>query len=217
MIIINFKNYVSGKRALELAKAIERYLPEAIVAVSAVDIGYISYYTKLKVYAQHVDCVSSPQRSTGFVTVVGVKSYGAIGSLLNHSEHQLDESVLWNTLNDLKEYKLKSVVCAHNLKIAERIIKLKPYAIAFEDLDLIATNKSITSYRTEDLEKFVKMLKAKKILPFCGAGIHSAEDAAKAFELGCKGVLISSAIANVPLKKAEKLLSEISAIRYRKV
>jgi len=211
MIIINFKNYVNGKRALKLAKLIEKYLPSAIVAVSATDITRISNYTKLKVCAQHTDCVYYKYKSTGFLTAETVKSAGAVGSLLNHSEHQLNYKILCRTLNDLQEHKLKSVVCTQSLRNIENFIKLKPSAIAFEDLDLIETNKSITQYRTKDVKKFADSLKGKRIIPLCGAGIHSAQDVVMARKLGCKGVLISSAIVNVPLRRAEKLLIEIKA------
>ena len=49
------------------------------------------------------------------------------------------------------------------------------------------------------------------IIPLCGAGVHSAKDVVAARKLGCKGVLIASAIAAVPLKQAEKTLREIAA------
>ena len=85
--------------------------------------------------------------------------------------------------------------------------------MAFEDIELIATNKSITAHRKDDITKFVKLLEKSKIIPICGAGVHSAEDVQKAYNLGCKGVLIASAIANVPLKKAEELLKDLSKIK----
>ncbi|MBI2452120.1 triose-phosphate isomerase [Candidatus Pacearchaeota archaeon] len=210
MIIINFKNYVHGEKALRLAKKIEKYLPRAIVAVSAVDIGYLKYHTKLTIYAQHVDSTRSPTRSTGFITPEAINACGAKGSLLNHSEHQLILDVIRQALSDLNELNLKAVVCAPTLKVAKELIKLKPYAIAFENLNLIATNKSITQYRANDVKKFAEILSKTKILHVCGAGIHSKEDAIEAKKLGCKGVLIASAIANS--KNPEKLLKELSKI-----
>lgn len=212
MIVINFKNYKTGKEALELARTIEKYLPKAIVAVPAVDIEKIAQKTKLTVFAQHVDNTASPKRSTGFVTPNIIKKAGAKGSLLNHSEHQLSESLIKKTISELDEAKLKTILCVPTLKIAEKLKKLNPWAMAFEDIELIATNKSITQYRTNEIKRFVETLKDTMIIPLCGAGIHSAEDVAAAKKLGCKGVLIASAIAAVPLKKAEKLLKEISQI-----
>ncbi len=54
------------------------------------------------------------------------------------------------------------------------------------------------------MERFVKMLKGSKIIPLCGAGIGNLEDVLEAKRLGCKGILISSAIAKD--KKPERFL-----------
>ena len=95
------------------------------------------------------------------------------------------------------------------------IKKLAPYAIAFEDPKLVGSGKSITQYRSSDVKKFAELFKNSKIIPLCGAGINSADDAKEAYALGCKGVLIASAIANV--NKPEKLLKEIAEIeRWKK-
>lgn len=213
MIIINFKNYVFGDRALALARLIEKRLPEAVVAVSPVDVGYISKHTKLNVLAQHVDFCKSEMRSTGFVTARAIKSYEAFGSLVNHSEHQLKKEEVNKVLSVLKENKLNSILCAPSLKEAKKLKTAQPYALAFEDAELIATKKSITSYRKKEIVKFVKLLSRTNIIPICGAGINSVEDVEAAQALGCRGVLISSAVANVSLKKAEKLLKQISDLK----
>lgn len=211
MIIINFKNYKFGKKSLRLARKIEKYLPRAVVAVPSIDIGLIAGKTKLKVYAQHVDCAQTGNRSTGLLTAKAIKVHGAIGTLLNHSEHPLSFGELQAILGDLEEEKLKSVVCVPTLKFVREVIKLKPSAIAFEDVELIATNKSITNYKTDEIREFAKMLEGTKIIPLCGAGISSVEDVREALRLGCRGVLIASAIANV--NKPERLLKEISKVR----
>ncbi len=196
MIVINFKNYKTGKSALNLAKQIEKYLPKAIVAVPTIDVYLIKANTKLKVFAQHINSPASPTKSTGFVTAEIIKAHGVIGSLLNHSEHQMSLGGIQAALGDLEEEGLKSIVCVPTLKVAEEVIKLKPYAIAFEDLELIATGKSITKYNPKALKNFIKIMKKTNIIPLCGAGISSYEDVKEANNLGCKGVLIASAIAN---------------------
>ena len=211
MIIINFKNYVSGKRALKLAKLIEKYLPRAIVAVNDFDVGLISEKTRLKVFVQHMDYFKT-ERATGFIIPEIVKKSGAVGSLLNHSEHRLRDETIEKTVKRAREAGLRIIVCAESVKRAKRFLKFGADAIAFEDLDLVASGKSITEFREKEIKDFVKLFKGKKVSPLCGAGIHSAEDVVRAREFGCKGVLISSAIANVPLKKAEKLLREIREI-----
>ncbi len=210
IIIINFKNYVHGKKALDLGKKIKEYLPQAIVAVSSADARGISYYTKLQVFAQHIDFAEG-KKSTGFVTAETLKETGAGGSLLNHSEHRLNEEIIKKTIKKAKEKNLKIILCVKNLSEARKYKNFNPWAIAFEDPKLISTGKSITKYKGEDLKKFVSMLKGIKIIPLCGAGINSKEDVTEAGKLGCKGVLISSAIANS--KNPDKILGEISKIK----
>jgi|TARA_Y100000310_G_scaffold91480_2_gene88851 triosephosphate isomerase len=207
MIIINFKNYKSGKDVLSLAKKIHN--KKILVCIPSVNIKEVIDKTKLKVYAQHVDYQNS-KRSTGFVTPKSIKKAGVLGTLLNHSEHKLKLEEIKRTVNECKKLNLKVIVCASNLKEVNQIKKLKPFAIAFEDPKLIATGKSITKYNSKVINTFIKIIEKTKIIPICGAGISSREDYLKALELGCKGVLISSAIANS--KTPEKFLKEISKI-----
>ncbi len=204
LIVINFKNYRKGKKVLKLAKKIEKYLPKAIVCIPSVNIKEISEKTKLKVFAQHVE--KNSDRETGFLTVDAAKKSGANGSLLNHSEHKIGIK----KIREIGREKIKLIVCASNLNEVGEIKKIKPYAIAFEDPKLISTRKSITKYNPEAIRKFIKILKGTSIIPLCGAGINSKSDILEAKKLGCKGVLISSAIANS--KNPDKILGEISEI-----
>ncbi|MBU0466260.1 MAG: triose-phosphate isomerase [Nanoarchaeota archaeon] len=211
MLLINFKNYITGKKALKLARKIQKYLPKAIVCLSDLEIETISQQTDLKVYAQHVDYFKT-DRATGFSTPENIKQAGAVGSLLNHAEHRLMPETIEKTVKRAKQAGLKIVLCTDSVKQARNFIKLYPDAIAFEDKKLIATKKSITQYKPNQIKKFVSLLKKTKILPLCGAGIHSAEDVASAYKLGCKGVLIASAIANN--KKPMGLLKELAKIKF---
>lgn len=210
MIIINFKNYKSGKEALKLAKLVEKYLPSAIVAVSDYDVFLISKKTKLTVYAQHVDYFRKG-RATGFAIAEIVKEAGAEGSLLNHSEHRLTEDTIKRTMKRAHEVGLKIILCAESVAQAKRLKELKPWAMALEEPSLVASGRSITQHRHRELEEFVSLLKGSKVKSLCGAGIHSKYDVIAATQVGCKGVLISSAIAKV--WNAEKLLREISKIK----
>ena len=56
-------------------------------------------------------------------------------------------------------------------------------------------------------------MKDRGIIPLCGAGISNSEDVKIAMDLGVNGVLVASAIAKAPLKKAKKLLMEISTVK----
>lgn len=199
MIVINFKTYQQGKKALELAKTIEEIDNKAIVCIQATDIKEISERTKLRVYSQHVDSLESG-RNTGHIIPEAIKASGAIGTLLNHSEHKISFNELKKAIELCRKNKLKVIVCSPKLSEIKKIIKLKPEAIAFEDEKLISTGKSITEYNPQAIIKFVKLMKNTNIIPLCGAGISTREDIKTAFDLGCKGVLIASAIAKTPEK-----------------
>jgi triosephosphate isomerase len=206
MIIVNFKNYKTGVKVLSLAKKIHGKI---IVAVPRLNIKEILEKTKLKVYAQHVD-YQNYEKTTGFTTPKGLKESGVEGSLLNHSEHKIKLQEIKKTIKESKKVNLKLIVCVSNLKEANQIKKLKPFAIAFEDPKLVSTKKSITKYKANDLKKFVSLLKNTKIIALCGAGINSKEDYTEALKLGCKGVLISSAVANS--KKPETFLKKLTNV-----
>lgn len=211
MIVINFKNYKIGKESVKMAKAIEKYLPRAIVCPPVIDADEIAEKTGLMVYAQHVDNISG-DRGTGWVLPSVLKKVGVKGTLLNHSEHRIPEREIKEIIEKCNNAGLKVILCAENIAEAERFKELKPEAIAFEDKDLIGSGKSITSYRSEELKKFVRVMKGSGIKALCGAGISSAKDVRVAFELGCEGILIASAIVKGELKKAESLLKEIARI-----
>jgi len=210
MIVINFKNYVHGKKAIRLAKLIEKYIPNAIVCPSAYELDEIANLKKLNVYAQHIDYISG-KRATGWIVPKVVKKIGAKGTLLNHSEHRLPFRILKESVKEAKKAGLKVIVCIPSLSYVRAVKKLKPYAIAFEDAKLIGSGKSITSYRSREVKKFAKKLKGSGIKALCGAGINSIEDIKSARNLDCNGVLIASAIAK-DLKKGEKLLKELRKI-----
>ena len=209
MIIINTKNYKTGKALLKLAKLIERYLPKAIIAVPATDISTIKQHTRLKIIAQHVDNKDSG-RTTGYVLAESIKAHGAIGTLLNHSEHHLHGEILKETISRCHKLKLQTFVCVHDVAAANMVRAWKPTAIAYEDPSLIGTGKPITFYQSNSLREFVSSLKNTTITSVCGAGISSAEDVKAARAIGCKGVLIASAIANTT--NPEKLLKELKKI-----
>lgn len=207
MIIINTKNYKQGEALLKLATMIEHYNLHTLIAVPASELYHIAAKTALNVYAQHVDYARS-EKSSGHMTATDVRAAGASGTLLNHSEHPLSFDVLKKTVAQCKQAHLVTVVCAASLSEAQKIAQLKPSVIAFEDPKLVGTGKSITKTRAHDIEKFVAHLKGKPIVPLCGAGISSVADVKAAYALGCKGVVISSAIANT--KRPDFFLEELA-------
>jgi triosephosphate isomerase len=178
MLVINLKNYKTGKDVLDLVRKIEIYYGKAIVAVPFTELKEVvsnKSSPNLQIYAQHVDW-QEPGRSTGFITPESAMSAGAIGTLLNHSEHKITLSAIRKTIKRCNEVGLKVIICTSSLKDVSQIKKLNPYAIAYEDKKLIATGKSITTYKTNDVKKFVELLKDSEIIPLCGAGITTGDD-----------------------------------------
>ncbi len=212
MIVINFKNYKRGKAASELARTIYLYCNQAIVAVSVMDVKDVAQNNNLQVYAQHAD-YQDTAKSTGFVVPESLEESGAKGTLLNHSEHPLAFQAIKKTIKRCNERNLKVILCAKNLTQVKRFKTLNPYSIAFEDPKLIATGKSITQAKSATLGKFVKLLEDTTIIPLCGAGISGAQDIAEAYAIGCKGVLMSSAI--VDTHNPEKILKDISPYSHK--
>jgi len=208
LIVINFKNYKIGKEVLDLSRMIEIYSNNSIIALPSINIAEIRKETSLQVWAQHVD-YQERGRGTGYLIPEELIGIGAGGSLLNHCEHKLNLLDIKKTVKRCNEAGLKLIICASTIAEAARIKKLKPFAIAFEDNKLIATGKSITSYKVDELKKFVALMEDSGIKALCGAGISSGEDVKHALALGCNGVLVSSAVANS--QNPEKFLKEASS------
>lgn len=203
-ILINFKTYKQGKSSVKLAKEIQRVSKEIIVAVQDSDIYEIKKSTKLKVFSQHVDPFP-PGKHTGFIIPEAVKKDGAIGTLLNHSEHKIDFKTLKETISRCKTLNLKTAVFAASLSEAIKIKLLKPDYLIIEPPELVGTKTSVSSAKPE----LIKNIKKKLNYPFLvGAGIHTKEDIKIAIKLGAKGIAISSAItkAKNPGKKLRELL-----------
>tara|TARA_Y100000310_G_scaffold327843_1_gene394815 strand:- start:5078 stop:5689 length:612 start_codon:yes stop_codon:yes gene_type:complete len=193
MIIINFKTYKQGSEVLALAKKIAKVNKKAILCVQPTSISIVSRSIKNPIYAQHVD-FQKPGRNTGFIIPETVKAVGAKGTLLNHSEHPLSFKTIKETIQHCNKIKLKTIVFSPSIAHTKKIMKLKPYAIAYEDPKLVASGNSITKYKIKNVEAFAKLLKTSKIISICGAGISSKEDIKEAKKLGCQGVALSSAI-----------------------
>src|SRR3989344_9315630 len=113
IIAINFKNYKKGEGVLNLARKINNILGKAIVAVPTSEIKEISKKTNLEVYAQHID-FQSGNKNTGFILPESIKSDGAKGTLINHSEHKLSINEIKKTIERCKKLKLKTIVFAKN-------------------------------------------------------------------------------------------------------
>ncbi len=183
LLVVNFKTYVevTGKHAIELAKLAEEVSRETgvtiIVAPQFTDIEPVSKTVDIPVFSQHVDSVK-PGAHTGHVLAEAVKSAGAEGTLLNHSERRIDTSEIADTLKLCSEADLISLVCADTTQASVNIARMLPDMIAIEPPELIGTGISVSTARPEP------------------------EDVSKALELGSQGVLVASAVVKSKDPKA---------------
>jgi triosephosphate isomerase len=206
LVIVNFKAYEQavGKRAVKLAKICERVAKATkksiAVAVQAADLCCVACAVSIPVLAQHVDTVSLGAH-TGAVLPEAVKQAGAVGSLLNHSEKRLDLKTIKAAIKRLHELGMTAVVCANTPALAAKIAKLKPDIIAIEPPELIGGKIAVSQAKPEVITKTTSKV---RIPVLCGAGVHTADDVAKARKLGAKGVLVASGVAKA--KNPEKVL-----------
>jgi len=204
IIVINFKTYKQGKKAIDLAKAIQKIDKNIIIGVQASDIYEIVKATGLGVYSQHVD-YEKKGKATGFVLPEAVKKDRAVGSFLNHSEHKLDFDVLKKTMKRSKQVGLKTIVFVSSINEALKIEKLKPDYLIYEPPELVGGKISVSASKPDIISKISKKLKMKFLV---GAGIHNNEDVKIAMKLGASGIAVSSAIVNAgnPGKKLRELI-----------
>jgi triosephosphate isomerase len=211
IIIINTKTYpqtAKPEHALKLTKQAEKASQEtgACIAIASqiMHIYYLNKNTNIPIFAQHVDPIT-PGRNTGYITPQAVKQAGAVGSLINHSEHQLRLADIHTAIQLARQNKLVTCVCATTPKTSQAVTTLKPDIIAIEPPELIGTGIPVSKAKPEIITDTIRLIEKfnpkQKIL--CGAGITQPEDVAKAIELGTNGILVSSGIVKSenPYKK----------------
>jgi triosephosphate isomerase len=200
-LIINFKNYleVSAIETIRLAKAAQKVADtleaEIVLAPPQPSIGLVIEKVNIPVICQHVDDAEIGS-TTGFFIPEMAKSYGASGSLINHSEHRIDINTILTLIQRLRQLNMTSIVCARTTKEVEEIAKLAPDFIAIEPPELIGSGKAVSrespSIITDSIESAAKYSKSTKVI--CGAGIVERVDVSNAIQLGVEGILVASGI-----------------------
>ena len=211
IFITNFKNYrqAMGKNSVELAKIHEKIAQDTgksiAVAVNPCDLFRVSSAVNIPVFAQHIDPVDFGSY-TGHILPQSVKSAGAVGTLLNHSERRLDPEILEQSLAFGQKSSLARIVCAESPEEIETFRSLDLDFLAFEPPELIGGTKSVSSESPELIKQSVEI--AGEIPLLVGAGINSPEDIEVALSLGAKGFLVASAItkADDPEKALRKMV-----------
>jgi len=192
MIIVNFKLFPQtfDDNAIKLAKICQKVSQNTgikiIPAVSALD----CYKIGLPVLLQHVDNhISGP--FSGYISPLQALKNGAIGSLLNHSEHRLKSGTIGQILKSLPK-DFMSVLCLQSLGQAKNFKnKYHPTYFAYEPKELIGNREqSVATVKPESIKNIAKELGSVPLL--VGAGIHSKSDVATSLKLGAVGILVAS-------------------------
>ena len=243
-IVINFKAYPqsTGKKAVLLAKKLIREIAKQnarrkksgqatsnlILCPQATDITSIAALvaripsaakSQVSIFAQHIDPIL-PGAQTGYLGAAAVKSAGASGVLINHSEHRLvlgsdsnhaslSLQKIHETVQRARENKLKIIVCVRDLREAQRVLTLNPDYLALEPPELIGGSISVSSARPElirDAHAFLAQTKSRTKL-LIGAGIHTTDDVRIARDLAAHGILVASGI--VLARSPQKVLAEL--------
>jgi len=199
-LVINLKNYneISGDKSLKIAEEAKKVFlsnhKEIIIAPPASSIMALSEID-LPIISQHVD--DAPLgATTGFIVPEIVKSHGAIGSIINHSEHKIEHRQVSNLVKRLRELRMISIVCADDLREVEALSHYSPDYLAIEPPELIGTGIAVSKANPSIIIDSVQMVKraSPSVKVLCGAGIVDKTDVQKALELGAEGILISSGV-----------------------
>jgi triosephosphate isomerase len=217
VIIVNFKAYseVEKDGAADLAIVCESVSEETGIVISIcppmVELGNIARSVSLPVLSQNVD-PHAQGSVTGWVTPSMVKGCGAIGTLINHSEHKVSRNAIGECVELSKAADLITVVCADNVQSAAMVAEFRPDFVAVEPPELIGGNVSVTTANPAIIEKTVESVKSVNgaISVLCGAGIKTGEDVRKAIELGTSGVLLASGV----VKSKDPRAALIDLVKY---
>jgi triosephosphate isomerase len=211
LFLINFKTYEegTGERGLKMAKIIQKVAAERGVnigiAVQIAEIQRISSEVGIPVYSQHMDGVHFGA-NTGWILPETIKAAGAVGTVLNHAEHQMEPEKLREAIDRAKELRLKTVICANTPDFAKTVAKFSPNYIAVEPPELIGGTISVSTAKPEVITNSLKVV--GKIPLLVGAGIKTKEDVKKGIQLGASGVFVASAIMKA--LNPEKIVKELA-------
>ncbi len=209
LFLLNLKCYPAalGSRADVMARSLAAVGREYGVSVGLVpslpDLGRIAASDRLPILAPHCD-PQPPGASTGFAIPEALRAAGALGSLVNHSEHRLSPNLLTSTVQRLRGAGLVAVLCTRDAAESTRWARLSPPYLAVEPPDLIGGSRSVSSARPDLIRATVESVRrvSPSVRVLCGAGIHTRRDVATALELGSQGILVASAVATAPDPRA---------------
>ncbi len=212
-LIINFKNYsdAAAGKTLELALAAQQVARktgvEIVLAPPQPSLALVCKEVSIPVLCQHVDDASEGS-TTGFFVPEIAKMYGAAGSLINHSEHRIETSVIESLVKRLRDLDMISVVCARTPVEVARIANFNPDFIAIEPPELIGSGRAVSKENPAIITDSIRAAGGKSKV-ICGAGITDSSDITKAMQLGSYGILVASGV--VKAKSWSDKISEMAA------
>jgi triosephosphate isomerase len=204
ILILNFKNYheIEGQNGIELARSVQKVSEsfrgsiQLVVAPPQPALSLVIQNVNIPVFAQHLDYAEAGS-TTGYFIPEMARSFGAQGSLLNHSEHRIDKLVtVQGLVNRLRSLQMVSVVCARTPSEVSTLARFEPDYIAIEPPELIGSGRAVSrenpSIVTDSINAAAKMSQNARVI--CGAGITDANDVSSALKLGAVGILVASGI-----------------------
>lgn len=196
-VLVNLKAYPCDPVAVaETARDVADASDATIaVAPQTADLARVGD-TGVTTWAQDVSPVDSGS-NTGSTLAEAVADNGAVGTLLNHSEHRRKLADIDGSLDAAERVGLDTVVCANNPEQVAAAAALGPDAVAVEPPELIGTGTPVSQADPDIVEDAVSAAEAvdPSVDVYCGAGISTGDDVVAARELGASGVLLASGVA----------------------
>ncbi len=212
VIMLNVKAYSesAGEQGLALARACEEVAEETGVSIAIcpqqVDLAWVVKQVKIPCLAQHASA-AEPGSHTGWVLLDAVKSAGAMGTLVNHSEHRLRMADIEAIVARAKDLELETVVCTNNTPVSKATAAFGPDFIAIEPPELIGSGIPVSKADPDIVSSSVDAVKEidERVSVLCGAGISTGSDIKASIELGVDGVLLASGVVKAKDPKAALL------------
>lgn len=199
-LVVNLKNYneIAGENSTKIvldAKNASLFNHRDIIIAPPPSSLLALSKIKIPIISQHVDDVAVGA-TTGFIVPEIIKSYGAAGSIINHSEHKIEHSQIKNLVERLRGLDMISIVCADDLDEVKAVSRFSPDFLAIEPPELIGKGVAVSKANPSIIKNTVQVVKqiSSTVKVLCGAGIVDMCDVEKAIELGAEGILISSGV-----------------------
>ncbi len=216
IVAVNYKVYPSafGEAALNIARAASQIHESYGDRVRLILVAPLVNASKIAsvyhdTFIQHADPVGMGAH-TGYTPVEALALEGIAGVMINHSEHKVLYRDMSSLIPKARESGLEVLACADTPGEASGIAYLRPHMIALEPPELIGTGIPVSKARPEVIRGGVEAVSRidPSILVLAGAGITGRDDAAKAVELGARGVLVASAVmkSRDPYRSIEELV-----------